>query len=53
MWRLGEGNAWYGVNSLQQALELGSDLLVQERPLGFKKQLDGFFEVETEEEEQP
>ena len=53
MWRLGEGEPGYGVNSLQQALELGADLLVQECPLGFKRQLDGFFEVETEEEEQP
>ena len=48
--RPAEGDPKYSVNSLEEALEVGADLLLQECPSGFRKQLNDFFDVEEEEE---
>ena len=45
-----KGEAKFSVNSLEEALEVGANLLLQECPSGFRKQLDDFFGAEDEEE---
>ena len=44
-----KGEAKFSVNSLEEALEVGANLLLRECPSGFRKQLDDFFDAEEEE----
>ena len=46
--RPNEGEPKFSVNSLEDALKVGANQLLQECPAGFRKQLDDFFDVEDD-----